>query len=198
MESFLSRVTEKTFPWASWCHVTPSGLHLTNFSFFLFKKEYLYRRFEFWRQNSSAFSWDEFKLIITNQKKTKVVKIVIDNKKSQNYHFYFKQERYIQIHRYETKIAHLPIYLWHWNSIPIINPAVFWRSVWGRYGLNLSLVYANSYKIWSVWVFCCFLEVGMSLNLSLVYANSYNIWLVWVFCCFLGGRYEVGMAWIDS
>ena len=117
MESFLSRVTEKTFPWASWCHVTPTGLHLTNFSFFPFKKEYLYRRFEFWRQNSSAFSWHEFKLIITNQKKTKVVKIVIDNKKSQNYHFYFKQERYIQIHRYETKIAHLPIYLWHWNLL---------------------------------------------------------------------------------
>ena len=27
--------------------------------------------------------------------------------------------------------------------------AVFWRSVWGRYGMNWSLVYANSYNIWS-------------------------------------------------
>ena len=31
MESFLSRVTGKTFPWSSWCHVTYECLHLMNF-----------------------------------------------------------------------------------------------------------------------------------------------------------------------
>ena len=63
----------------------------------------------------------------------------------------------------------------------------FWRSVWGRYGLNWSLVCANSYNIWSVWVLWCFLEVSMrsvwgwyGLNWSLVYANPFNIWSVWL------------------
>ena len=60
MESFLSRVTGKTFPGSNW---SPFD------EFFGFRKEYYNRRFEFWHQNSSTFSWREFKLIKTNQKK---------------------------------------------------------------------------------------------------------------------------------
>ena len=50
--------------------------------------------------------------------------------------------------------------------------AVFWRLVWGRYGSNWSLVYANTYNIWLVWVLCCFLEVGMRYMLV-------NLFIYW-------------------
>jgi hypothetical protein len=63
--------------------------------------------------------------------------------------------------------------------------------------LNCSLVYAISYEIWSVWVLCCLMEVGVrSVWFELFLSICYFICdLVGVgFVLSNGGWCEVGVA----
>ena len=136
MESFLSRVTGKTFPRVYWSPFDEFLHFLFKYVAKLFEYVNLKNFFHFLIQNCQQIVWiRQFDEIFIN------LTIAHDTRRP--------MERFFMLSD--------PTYKPLWNGFC----AVFWRSVWGRYGLNWSLVYPDSYNIWSVWVFWCFLEVGM-------------------------------------